>query len=127
MLIEHMSQGKAFETFAAQLSVSKDTLYEWARNHSEFSDALNIGRIKAYEFWEKLGIQGAMGEQKVNHAMWALFMKNRFGWADKQELTGADGQPLQMQMAVANLTPEQVKVMAQKVIELASDPDLQED
>lgn len=96
MLIEHMSTGLSYECFAGDLSVSKDTLYEWEKVHPEFSDAKRIGIEKCRKFWEKLGIAGAAGKIKNFSAAAYIFnMKNRFAWRDQVQLSVAeDSAPL---------------------------------
>lgn len=84
-LVEHMTKGLSFESFAAQVDVSRDTLYEWAHKHPDFSDAKGRGDSKARLFWEEMGVEGVF-LSPFNQAVWSLHMKNRFGWRDKQEI-----------------------------------------
>ena len=35
MLIEHMSEGLSFESFAGLIGTCKETIYEWTRKHPE--------------------------------------------------------------------------------------------
>jgi hypothetical protein len=92
-LIEHMSQGLSFETFAAVIDVNDDTLYEWAKVHPEFSDAKKRAFGKCKILWEKMGIAGATGKiRNFNAAAWIFNMKNRFGWKTV-ETPEFDGQP----------------------------------
>lgn len=106
-LINHMESGLSFESFAANIDVDRDTLYEWVKVHPEFSDAKKIGTAKAQLFWEQHGIDGLYTETEyndkgkpistraMNAAVWCFNMKNRFGWRDKQELTGDPEKPLE--------------------------------
>ena len=89
MLVKHMSQGLSFESFGAQLSVCRDTLYEWDRVHPNFSYAKKIGKLKSLEVLEKIGMQGMIGKIKgFNVASWIFTCKNRHPdmFQDKMEL-----------------------------------------
>lgn len=97
MLIEHMSQGLSYESFAGLIKVAIDTLYEWQKVHPAFSEAKSLGKAQALLLWEKEGIKGLWDEveynekgqktyeRKINNVMWVFNMKNRFGWRDKTE------------------------------------------
>ncbi len=88
-LIEHMSEGLSFESYAGLCDCSIDTLYEWAKVQSEFSEAKRIGASKSMLFWERLGLDGARGiHDKFNASTWIYTMKCRFPrhWSDKQEV-----------------------------------------
>ena len=86
MLINHMSQGLSYETFAGVVGVSKQTLYDWEKKNENFLDAKKIGQMKRNEVVEKLYIQAATGHnKKANPAMMIFWMKNCVGWQDKIE------------------------------------------
>ena len=56
MLVEHLAHGNPIETFAAKVHVSIDTLYEWLKQHEEFSEAKMMGEPKRLAWWLRLGI-----------------------------------------------------------------------
>ncbi len=86
-LIEHMgNQGLSYESFAGDVGVAVDTLYEWERRHKRFSEAKRIGLAKNLLFWEKIGNAGTVGKLPgFNPGSWAKNMANRHGWRDKIE------------------------------------------
>lgn len=96
-VIEYMTQGDSKTAVAARLGIAKDTLYEWAKIHKEFSDAIKEGLSLSQLFWEDLGKELVLQGQG-NATAWIFNMKNRFReeWSDtvKQELTGKDGGPI---------------------------------
>ena len=95
MLIDHMRQGYSFESFGADISVHRDTLYEWIKQHPEFSDAKKVGSEKCYKVWEAIGLEASKGRLNgASAAIWIFNMKNRFGWKDKQEISGPGDKPL---------------------------------
>lgn len=83
LVIQYMSKGFSKDVVAAKLGISRDTLYEWARTHDDFSDSIKKGEAKSLYFWEKTGMDGMMGKTKgFNAAVWIFVMKNRFRWRD---------------------------------------------
>lgn len=73
--------GRSIAALAAELDVSKDTIYEWKKQHQEFSDAIARGLAAAEMVWEE------NRRDDVHPHIWALTMKNRFKWTDKHEST----------------------------------------
>lgn len=61
MLIEHMSGGLSFETFAGVVEVNPDSLYEWMKVHKAFSEAAAVGKGKRNLFAEKMYVQSTLG------------------------------------------------------------------
>ena len=89
VVIDEMAKGLSKEAVAGHLRISKQTLYNWAEEHSEFLDAINEGELASLYFWEKLGVMGAAGKVvNFNATAWVFNMKNRAGWRDKIEQTG---------------------------------------
>lgn len=99
MLIEHMSKGLSFESFAAIPRVCDDTLREWEKVNPDFSAAKKIAFQLNRLFWEKLGIDHILNEstseqegksrshtsKTLNSTVWIFNMKNRFPkqWREK--------------------------------------------
>ncbi len=80
-----MADGLSFESFADRIGVHKDTLYDWARKHTEFSDAKKEATAISQLLWEKTGLDAmAWKIPGFSAAIWIFNMKNRFGWRDKQ-------------------------------------------
>ncbi len=79
--IEVLSAGRSIAALAAELQVSKDTIYEWKKQYTEFSDAIARGLAAAEMVWEE------KRRDDVHPHIWALTMKNRFKWTDRQEAT----------------------------------------
>lgn len=100
MLIEHMSKGLSFESFAGVLRMSNKTLYTWAEKQPDFLHAKQVGIDMCRLFWEKLGVEYVINiseshkdgdssshiSKSLNAKVYDINMKNRFGWADKQEI-----------------------------------------
>lgn len=93
-VIDKMATGVSLAAFANEIDVTRDTCYEWARTHQEFSDALKKAQTKCLEYWEGRAQKGANGEIPGFNSTMAIFMmKSRFrdDYADiqtvKQETT----------------------------------------
>ena len=89
-IVEFMSDGSSLTAFAAEIEVSKNTVYEWAKKYPDFQDAINVARQKCQAWWEKQGRTGLfMGikDGTFSQSVWIFNMKARFGYRDKVEHT----------------------------------------
>jgi transposase-like protein len=89
-VIELFSEGKSIVQIAAELDVSRDTIYQWQKEHPEFSDTIKKGMAKSEAYWEHLLQGGAAGLVTINSAALIFLLKNRFHWKDRseQEISG---------------------------------------
>jgi hypothetical protein len=110
-VIEHMSKGLSFESFAAIIGTHRDTLYEWVKVHPSFSDSMKTGQAKSLLFWESLGIkhivnksdsetfgvgQSVSKSRSLNAAIWCFNMKNRFNWSNKETIMTETDKPIEI-------------------------------
>lgn len=81
------------EGIALKLGINKDTLYEWAKVHPEFSDALSELKMKQKEALTEIGI---FGGKEINATIVALLLKVNHDMVEtnRTELTGKGGVPL---------------------------------
>lgn len=84
-LVEFMDRGRSITQFAAHVGVNRSTIYEWADNHREFSDALMRGKELGEAYWEG-ELQDMMYSKEANAPLVKLYFANRFGWTDKSEV-----------------------------------------
>ena len=112
MVVEWGEQGKSITWMAAQLDVSRDTIYAWEAANPEFSDALTRARAKCQAWWEDQG-QAGLSTPMFNGSVWAKNMGARFktDWSEKTsvELTGANGGAIKQERTVRFIKPEQGK------------------
>jgi len=80
----------SIEGLAFHLKINRDTIYEWCKVHKEFSDI--IEELKAKQA-EELINKGLSGDYNPTIAKVLL---TKHGYREGTELTGADGEPLQI-------------------------------
>lgn len=82
--VKFLANGKSIIQLSAHIDVCKDTIYEWAKVHAEFSDALTRGKELSQAYWEG-ELCSMMYNKEVNSPLVKLYFANRFGWSDKVE------------------------------------------
>ncbi len=89
-LIEFMSDGRSITAFAADLCVTRGTLYKWAQEHEMFSDAIKIGKLKSQAWWESLHRESANGDKDKNISAIIFCLKTRFHYTEPEPTKLAD-------------------------------------
>ena len=81
------------EGIALKLGINRDTLYEWAKVHPEFSDTLARMKMKQKEILQEIGI---FGGKEINATIVALLLKVNHDMIEttRNEITGKDGENL---------------------------------
>jgi hypothetical protein len=83
---------------ACAVGVHKDTLYEWAKHHPEFSDAFTHAKQLSQDWWETKAQEG-LTTPGFNASLWSRSMAARFPddytERQKREVTGANGGPVE--------------------------------
>jgi hypothetical protein len=91
---------------ARELHVCIDTLYEWAKVHAEFSEALTYAHDMAMAWWEDKA-QAGIDVQGFNGGLWGRVMSARFPdhyrETNATELTGKGGTPLHQPLSPAEV------------------------
>ena len=103
-VIELGKEGKSVEQIAVRLGVGTRTMYEWRDVHPEFSHAMEVAKECEQDWWESVAQRHMLEEKdapKINATIWSRSMAARFPRkyreSIKQEITGAEGGPLQIQ------------------------------
>ena len=91
MLIDHMSEGGSFDTFAAVISVNRETTYAWLHDFKEFSNAKKQGSVLRDAFTEKLYKRALIDPDgyRPQPSLLIFWAKNTMGWSDKSEVTAS--------------------------------------
>ena len=84
-VIELMKEGASQYEVLATLGISEDTFYRWKKENEEFSESIKRGSQLSQAWWEKKG-RISLDDRQFNSTLWYMNMKNRFKWADKQEV-----------------------------------------
>lgn len=92
--IAYLKEGHSVTQLSREFDVAKSTIYKWAQEHKEFSDALTRGGELSQAYWEDQLTQ-MMWSKEVNAPLVKLYFANRFGWSDKTDTkvdhTSSDG------------------------------------
>lgn len=91
VVVELMARGASKFEVAAEIGVCMDTVTEWQKpeNNEAFSAAIKKGEQLSRAWWEKNG-RINLENKDFSPTLWYMNMKNRFGWADKQETTNTN-------------------------------------
>lgn len=84
--IELSEQGKTEAQIAADLNVTVQSLYKWAKKHPEFKQARELGIDKCEAWWADYLQNKGTGDKHTKGDFQAAkwLMMNKFGWTDKQ-------------------------------------------
>lgn len=90
-----MAAGYSKTVISGLIGVSRKVFWEWEKRHPALAEALAEGEVLSQAWWETKGLSAASGQLPgFNAAIWIFNMKNRFGWRDKQEITGDADKPV---------------------------------
>jgi hypothetical protein len=91
-VIKDMTAGFTLTAWAGSIGVSRETAYQWARVHPEFSDAVATGRAARQRYWEKrlMSVEAGAANSGI---IFALRNCCQADWADRHEVqhSGAGG------------------------------------
>lgn len=89
--IRRSKMGQHMYVIAYEWDLARDTIYDWANKHPEFSYAFKKGKELAESWYMKLGNAAMMGQAtidgkpvKVDLGFFAYLTKNKFKWSDRQ-------------------------------------------
>lgn len=74
--------------------ISNDLWYRLLEENKKFSETIKKGRVLSEAWWRKKGRTG-LDAGLINTGMYAINMRNRFGWSDVNKESGEFGESLQ--------------------------------
>lgn len=84
-VIPLLKEGYSIEEIGLELDVGYSTIYRWMDEHEAFREAIKRGREFSKAWWLSKG-RSKLETKDFSATLWYMNMKNRFGWADKQEI-----------------------------------------
>lgn len=85
LLFKIFEKGDDISTFCAQISVCRDTFYDWVSRHGPFRIAYQIAKEKARHWWECMGKKNVLNP-KFNSTLWSMNMRNRHGYSEHRKV-----------------------------------------
>lgn len=76
----------------AELRISKQKFDLMYATDEDFKELIDAGRLASSAYWHSVGRKNLFNKN-LNTNLWMFVMKNRFGWAERQENIGADTPP----------------------------------
>jgi hypothetical protein len=101
MAVEFLRDGYSVTALAGHLKCARSSVFKWAEEHKEFSDALKTGQALAALWWEKrLREVARTGVGSASAAIFGVKNRSRAEWKDRHDITLND-MPAPMQEFLA--------------------------
>lgn len=89
------AEGYSVAEMAADIGVTRKTMYQWAEEKQEFSDAFTHAKELSLSWWEaqaRIGLYNRDGVS-LNASLWSRSMAARFpaDYTEKRDLVSSDG------------------------------------
>lgn len=92
--VEFLADGYSVTALAGKLKVARSSVFKWATENDEFSDALKTGQALAALWWEdRLRDVAKTGQGNASAAIFGVKNRSNEEWRDKQDIdhTSSDG------------------------------------
>ncbi len=107
LLIALFIQGHDIAAFCGWNGMGRRTFYEWLERYPDFAATYETAKELSRIWYEQKGHEG-MDDPSFNTKMWAIFMKNKFGYSETRALKIAG-------MDKAKNFNEQIQLIAQSI------------
>ena len=94
-IIALAKKGASIIELSVYLEISRDTFYALSDREEEFSDTVKMCKEFSEAWWHERGRKN-LTNPAFSYTGWYMNMKNRFGWKDKQEISGDQQNPVQV-------------------------------
>ena len=121
-------EGRSLTQMASRLDVDRETLNYWADHYPDFSAALTRAKVHAQNWWEDKG-QAGLADRNFNAPLWHKNVASRFreDYADRREVTGANGGPIQQSVTLRTLDVSELDDEQLDALEIALETTLGKD
>lgn len=84
---------------------SHELFQRWIDEEPEFFETIKMGRMMSEAWWNENG-RTNLKDKSFNYVGWYMQMKNRFGWADKQDINNNN---TNVELKKEDLTDDEIK------------------
>ena len=88
-IIDLYSAGYSDAEVAAELRITIKEYHKTVKDNAAFGKLVELGRTLSQAFWESQARRN-LATKGFNSSLYAFYMKNKFGWADKVETTSTN-------------------------------------
>lgn len=88
-VLDLYEEGGSDAEVAASLRVPMKQFYKRMADSAAFANLVEFGRTLSLAYWEGTARKN-IGNKSFNSPLFAFYMKNRHGWADKTEVTSSN-------------------------------------
>jgi hypothetical protein len=124
LLLALFMDGKDIAAFCAGAEIGRITFFDWVKKHKAFAAAYEDAQELARQFYERIGVEN-YGNPTFNSGLWALNMRNRFGYTNERKLKIAKLKAaktfndqydvVRAEVSEGNLTPSEADKMVKMV------------
>jgi len=122
LVLDLGKKGKSFTQMAVATGYTKASLHGWRDQYPEFATALARAVELSQQWWEEKA-QAGLEDRNFNAALWMKIAASRFreDYADRKEVTGANGGPIQQAVTlrtldVSNLDDDQLEALESALV-----------
>lgn len=94
VVLEHYYKGASDQEVAMELGIAMTTFNKLYRQDDAFHEIVDDGRGLSMAWWYKQGREN-LHNKSFNYTGWFQNMKNRYGWADKAEISDGANKPME--------------------------------
>lgn len=107
-LLVHMSKGKSYATFGAEIKVTLSTMKRWEKHIPEWANAKELGMLCQMSKWEDIVLQQSDGTIKGAPATTIFALKNFFPdqFKENTALIGKEGLTIVIDTGVPTALPD---------------------
>lgn len=126
-VIEMGSKGYSLAQMAGCFGVTRQTMWNWEKEHPAFFDALSRAKELSLGWWEEAIRRGVFMGKEFNGGAWAIAMAGRFPGEhygkNRTEISGPDGGPIQVEASPRRVLETRLERLGSNRAEAEGDGD----